>query len=145
MKLSALAAEEATHLSQVSALAIARGLALGHPEKDPYVQGLLGAVRKGNLEGRVDRLLCCAIIEARSCERLKLLAEAVDDDDVRTLYDTLWRVEAGHHTLFVDLAVRSAERAGEKAARDVVKARLDVLLEHEAELVRTLPIRAAIH
>ena len=145
-KLSWLAAEEAEHLARVSALCAARGLELGYPEADPYVKKLLGHVRKDPLGHRVDRLLVCALIEARSCERLKLLAGALEDQaDVFPLYDELWRVEAGHHTLFVDLAIRSVERAGEKDPDAAVRDRLAELLDAEAEILATLPIRPAIH
>jgi tRNA-(ms[2]io[6]A)-hydroxylase len=146
-KLSALAAEEADHLRRVSELCAARGLGLGHPERDRYAKALLSYTRPDELGHRVDRLLVCALIEARSCERLKLLAENLSEPELVAFYDELWRVEAGHHTLFVDLAVRQIERAGESGttARDQVRERLTELAAAEAEVVAKLPVRAAIH
>ncbi len=155
--LGSLASDEAGHYARVAALCVARGLDLGHPERDPYVDGLLAQVRKDNvLDGRVDRLLCAALIEGRSCERLKLLAdelpkhrsEFVDDmidDNVCALYADLWREEATHHLLFIDLAERSYERSGVKEAKQKTTARLAQLAAAEGELVKTLPVRAAIH
>ena len=152
--LSELARDEAGHLAQVAALCVKKGLALGHPDKDPYVLQLLSAARTTPLESRVDRLLCCALIEARSCERLQLLAEALParvghdpliDNEVVALYGALWREEAGHHLLFVELATRSLERSGHADAKATVAARLAVLAEHEAEVLRRIPVRAAVH
>jgi tRNA-(ms[2]io[6]A)-hydroxylase len=155
--LGALARDEAAHFARLADLCIERGLALGHPDKDPYVDALLGAVRRTSVQhNRVDRLLCCALIEGRSCERMKLLARAlpavkgsdkagVVDDAVCALYDDLWREEATHHLLFVELAERSLERAGVKDALGETRARLAELALHEGEIVARLPPRAAIH
>ncbi len=149
-----LARDEAGHFARVAGLCIARGLELGHPEKDHYVTGLLKATTTANvLDTRVDRLLACALIEGRSCERLQLLAKALPkhtdaafvDDDICALYDDLWREEATHHLLFIELAERSLARAGVDNATAKVAARLAVLAEVEGRLVRDLPIRAAIH
>jgi tRNA 2-(methylsulfanyl)-N6-isopentenyladenosine37 hydroxylase len=146
-RLSALAAEEANHLARVSALCHARGLSLGHPAKDPYAKALLSHTRPDALGHRVDRLLVCALIEARSCERLKLLAEHLPDAALRVFYDELWRCEAGHYTLFKELAERSVVGGGAAPARArlEVAERLFVLAEAEAVIVASLPVRAAIH
>jgi tRNA-(ms[2]io[6]A)-hydroxylase len=147
--LAALARDEAGHFARVVELCTRRGLALGHPDKDPYVQGLLAAVRPGVLEQRVDRLLVCGLIEGRSCERLQMLAVALaargHDEELASLYDELWREEAGHHALFLELAERSWHRAGKPDARGAVGARVHELAAVEAHLVATLPLRCAIH
>jgi tRNA-(ms[2]io[6]A)-hydroxylase len=155
--LGTLARDEAGHFARLADLCIGRGLTLGHPEKDPYVDALLAAVRRtSTLHNRVDRLLCCAIIEGRSCERMKLLAGAlpavrgrdaagVVDDAVCALYDDLWREEATHHLLFVELAERSLARAGSADAVGEARQRLAELAAHEGALVARLPVRAAIH
>lgn len=146
-RLSALAAEEADHLHRVAALCEARGLPLGHPERDRYAKALLGKTRADELGHRVDRLLVCALIEARSCERLKLLAEELEDRELRAFYDELWRCEAGHHTLFVELAERQEVRAGRTPAdaRARVRVRLEELADAEAAILEDLPLRPAIH
>lgn len=148
LRLAALAAEEADHLRRVAALCHRRGLAIGHPERDVYAKSLLGQARPDSLGHRVDRLLICGLIEARSCERLKLLAENLEDQELRDFYDELWRCEAGHHTLFVQLAQRSLERVGGAEAglaRQEVRERLQVLSSFEASLIADLPLRPAIH
>jgi tRNA-(ms[2]io[6]A)-hydroxylase len=132
-----LAREEAGHLHEVLALMEKRGLALGRDTGDPYAQGLQGKVRQPPRERLLDRLLVSALIEARSEERLRLLAEALREPDLRRFYARLADAEKGHGELFLRLARRSAP--------DDVDARLDALLEDEAHLVRTLPLRAAIH
>ena len=156
--LGALASAEAAHFTRVAQLCVNKGLALGHPDKDPYVDALLASVRGSSVvEGRVDRLLCCALIEGRSCERLRLLAEALPahkgvgivDDHVCSLYDDLWREEATHHTLFIELAQRSAQRSAQHAAdgdaHERVLSRLAELAAVEGDILRRMPIRAAIH
>jgi tRNA-(ms[2]io[6]A)-hydroxylase len=146
-RMSALASEEADHLRRVAELCSARGLKLGHPEKDDYAVALRTQTRSEAVAHRVDRLLICALIEARSCERLKLLAAHLDDPDLRAFYDELWRCEAGHYTLFRELAERSLTRTGttEAAAREAVAVRVDELADYEAKLIERLPVRAAIH
>jgi tRNA-(ms[2]io[6]A)-hydroxylase len=156
--LGELARDEAGHFARVAALCVARGLALGHPDKDPYVDALLAEVRKTSvLHNRVDRLLCCALIEGRSCERMKLLARAlperrgtrcgdvVVDDELCALYDDLWREEATHHLLFLELAERSLARAGVVDPPAELRRRLDELAAAEGAIVARLPARAAIH
>lgn len=148
VKLARLAEEEAGHYAQMAAICGARGLSLGFPDKDPYVKRLLKLCRTPPLEHRMDRLLVCAIIEARSCERLKLLAENIPDVALAETYDVLWRSEAGHHTLFTELATTAHERASGLStaeARAVVKARLDEMMDVEAQILAELPVRAAIH
>lgn len=147
-RLSALAAEEADHLHRVAVLCERRGLSLGHPQRDVYAKRLLAEARADALGHRVDRLLICALIEARSCERLKLLAEHLEDPELQAFYDELWRCEAGHYTLFTDLARRTLERhrsLSPKAARDETAERLSTLARFEGELIASLPLRPAIH
>jgi tRNA-(ms[2]io[6]A)-hydroxylase len=95
-------------------------------------------VRHGADERRLDRLLVAAIIEARSHERLALLAGGLEDAKLRRLYQELARSEDGHQKLFVRLALRVEDRS-------VVAPRLEALLEAEGALVARLPVRAAIH
>lgn len=135
--MAALAAEEAEHLRMVVDALHARGLTLGKDPGDPYAQQLLTHVRGGDVR-LLDRLLVSALIEARSCERLKLLSERVEEPGLKALYTELFKAEAGHFTLFLDLAEAHY-------GRDVARARLDALLDAEAAIVRALPVRAAVH
>lgn len=86
----------------------------------------------------MDRLLVSALIEARSCERLELLGEALPDEALRAFYKRLAKAEGGHYTLFVDLAELYDEPAR-------VQARLAELAEAEAAIVARLPIAPRIH
>jgi tRNA 2-(methylsulfanyl)-N6-isopentenyladenosine37 hydroxylase len=144
--LANLARDEASHFAKMVEICTARGLALGHPEPDVYVTKLLAIVRRSGdlVDQRVDRLLCCAFIEARSCERLGLLhaAFAARNDALAPLYGELWREEAKHHALFVELARRTLLRADRV---DELGARLEEIAQHEASVVRSLPLRPAIH
>jgi len=137
-QMARLAREESAHLAKVLALMDERGLTLGRDAGDPYAKGLQELLRDGSRERRLDRLLVAGVIEARSHERLALLAQALEEPKLRRLYAELARSEDGHQKLFVRLA-----RAVEEPA--AVDARLDMLLEAEAALVARLPVRAAIH
>jgi tRNA-(ms[2]io[6]A)-hydroxylase len=130
-----LAREEAGHLSQVLALMEKRGLSLGRDAGDPYAQGLQAMVRQPAGERLLDRLLVSALIEARSEERLRLLAEHLPDAGLRELYARLAEAEKGHGELFLRLARRS----------EGFERRLEEMLRAEAALIRDLPLRPAIH
>ncbi|GEJ56445.1 tRNA isopentenyl-2-thiomethyl-A-37 hydroxylase MiaE [Anaeromyxobacter diazotrophicus] len=135
--LARLAQEEQQHLMAVLVELSRRGAPLLPDEGDPYAQALLARVRGGGPR-LLDRLLVCALIEARSCERLALLGEALPPGRLRDLYRRLAQSEAGHERLFVELA--EAE-AGATEART----RLAALAEEEAHLVAALPLLPRIH
>ena len=130
-----LAREEAGHLAQVLALMEKRGLTLGRDTGDPYAQGLQAMVRQPARERLLDRLIVSALIEVRSEERLRLLAQDLKDAELRQFYRRLAHAEAGHGELFLRLA-RRCEGFPE---------RLEQMLRVEAGLVRALPLRPAIH
>ena len=132
-----LAREESSHLARVLHLLERRGLTLGRDPGDPYAQALQELVRTPAAQRQLDRFLVAAIIESRSCERLALLAGGLPDADLRRVYGELARSEDGHQKLFLRLAAR--------VHGDATWQRLDALLDAEAEVVRRLPIRAAIH
>jgi tRNA-(ms[2]io[6]A)-hydroxylase len=135
--LARLAQEETQHFLLVLHELLLRGAPLPPDAGDPYAQALVRLVRGG--AGRLlDRLLVGALIEARSCERLWLLGEALPPGRLRELYLRLARSEAGHERLFVDLA---AAASGEERAR----ARLAELAEAEAAIVAALPLEPRIH
>jgi tRNA-(ms[2]io[6]A)-hydroxylase len=140
--LARLARDEAGHFAQMAEICTARGLSLSHPDKDAYVQRLLQGCRRPSVrDQRVDRLLACAFIEARSCERLQLLSDgfaARGHADLAAVYASLWKEEANHHALFVDLAARTA-------SHDELGERLEHFARHEADVLASLPLRPAIH
>ncbi len=137
-QMARLAREESAHLAKVLELLEARNLTLVRDSGDPYAQGLLKALRSGFTERRLDRLLVAGIIEARSHERLTLLAEGLSDAPLKRLYTELAKSEDGHQRLFLRLALNVNSPSE-------VSLRLSELIAHEAQLLRSLPIRAAIH
>lgn len=135
-ELTALVAEEWEHFDRVLQELRKRGFALGRPRKDEYVVQLLTHVRKGGARERqlMDQLLVSALIEARSCERFKLLWKNISDHDLSQFYYELMASEAGHFVSYVDLAKEYCDP-------QEVDARLQELLKIEGEIVTNLPVR----
>lgn len=131
-----IVSEEWAHFRMVIAELKKRGLLLREPRADRYVNDLLKLERKGDQITRqlMDRLLICALIEARSCERFRLLSLYCSDKLLRNFYHEFMVSEAGHYVMFVDLA---------KKFRPVeeVALRLNELLEKEAEIVKSFELR----
>ncbi len=138
--LVALAREETAHFHEVQQRLHARGRALPPPDVDEYVQALRSAARTDHRDhpALLDRLLICALIEARSCERFKLLSERLSDESLRDFYRALMVAEARHFKLFYDLA---AARFGEGETRT----RLATLAEREALVAHRLPLGPTVH
>lgn len=129
-----LAREEMKHFDRVHELIRGRGRTLERIHGDPYVKRLRALCDASLL----DSLLLSAFIEARSCERFRLLAEAPLPADLREFYAELARAEDRHHELFLRLAV--AETGQER-----VRARVAELAPREAEIVAALPLEPRIH
>jgi tRNA 2-(methylsulfanyl)-N6-isopentenyladenosine37 hydroxylase len=119
-----LAEEERGHYDDVRAILAERNIPWRHAPKDEYVVHLMKAVRQAPEHRFVDRLLIAAIIEARSCERLGLLADALADAELRAFYRRLFEAEARHHGLFLEWArhfggrVEADARLAELVARE---------------------------
>jgi len=133
-----LALEELAHFREVMKLMIKRGLRQYNDEKDPYINALLKHVRKGHAEYLLDRLLIFSIVERRGHERFYLIGQALEDEKLKDFYVRLANAEHRHYTLFMRLAHRYFDS-------DVVTRRLNELLDIEADIIRTLPLRAAVH
>jgi tRNA-(ms[2]io[6]A)-hydroxylase len=135
-ELTALVAEEWAHFERVLEELRKRGYALGRPRKDEYVVQLLTHVRKGGARERqlMDQLLVSALIEARSCERFKLLWKNIADEGLSKFYYELMVSEAGHFVSYVDLAKEYCDPQD-------VETRLQELLKIEGEIVTSLPVR----
>lgn len=138
--LVALAHEETEHFDQVHQRIRARGGAMSLPDSDLYVASLRKAASRdhGDRPVLLDRLLVSSLVEARSCERFKLLSERLEDASLRAFYKDLMASEARHFRLFVRLA---EERFGEHEAR----VRLATLAEREADLAGSLPLGPTVH
>ncbi len=109
--LIALAKEELDHFEQVHNLIKARGKKLGLERKDHYVNELYKFMNKGGsrIQSLVDRLLFSAMIEARSCERFRVLSENIKDPELAKFYRELMISEAGHYTTFIGFARQYGE------------------------------------
>ena len=130
--------EELEHFQMLTNVIHQRGLTLGSDTKDPYVNALLKLVRGPSEERLLDRLLTFGIIEGRGCERFMMIADALPNGDLKTMYNDLVRSEARHHASFLHL-VRPLY------PEEVWRPRLNTLLDAEAEIVAALKLRAALH
>lgn len=133
-----LAREELEHFHQVYRRLADRGLVLAADTKDPYVNRLAREFRKGSEAYFLDRLLVAGIVEARGCERFGLVAEALPSGPLKDFYREIANSEARHRGLFVRLARVYFEE-------EEVAARLEELLEAEAQVIQSLPFRPAVH
>lgn len=138
--LSALAREETAHFREVQEHLEDLGGNLGFPRVDEYVRKLREAAHRerGHADPFLDRLLISALIEARSCERFKLLAEGIDDPRLEPFYAGLMVAEARHYRLFSELGERIFGAA-------VSRPRLARLAELEAEIADQLPLGPTVH
>ena len=128
--ITAVARDEVEHLAVVSRLLARRGGRLTKSHSNPYASALHQLVRKGLGPGElVDRLMISSLIEARSCERFKLLAEACSDAELAKLYKGLWASEHGHYLSFLQLAEQI--QPGEAVAK-----RWDEMLDLEAGIIQ---------
>ena len=133
-----LAQEELEHFAQVYELMQKRGLTLAKDIQDPYVNLLLDEMRSGSEERFLDRLLISSVIECRGAERFKIISEALTDPDLKVFYRNLWAAEAKHGHQFVDFVLRYE-------SPETVYARLDELVQREAEILENLSWRASLH
>ena len=135
-----LAAEEIAHFAEVHRLLLARGGTLGLDHGDPYAQALI-ALAGGDtkVDRMIDRLLIAGLIEARSYERLVLLAEHHPDPELTEMFGRLARQEGAHGELFVDLARALGPSV------ELVDARLEALIALEHRIIEDNPIRCAMH
>jgi tRNA-(ms[2]io[6]A)-hydroxylase len=134
--LAPIVTEEWGHFRAVIAELSKRGLQLGFQRKDAYVNGLIQFQKKdgSKTERLVERLLVCALIEARSCERFRLLSVELEEAELREFYHKFMVSEAGHYRLFIDLARRYGDP-------EAVAKRWQEYLEYEEELISSLELR----
>lgn len=135
-ELSPIVTEEWGHFRLVLAELDKRKLKLGKQRKDEYVNALLLFQRKGgHINDRfLDQMLTMALIEARSCERFKRLSEGLNDDYLRNFYRRFMESEAGHYTLFIELAETYVDK-------EKVRRRWKEWLEYEAGIIQNLELR----
>lgn len=146
--LSELAREELSHFELVLGHLSSRGLPFRRQRPSPYAGRLMEIVRKAEPARFLDLMISCAFIEARSCERMKLLARALEESgdridrapDLARLYKGLLVAEARHHRLFIDLL----ERTG-AFAKDEIATRIDQVAAHEASVIASAPDDPRLH
>ena len=136
-ELAPIVTEEWGHFRLVLAELDKRQLRLGLQRKDEYVNGLIKFEKKTSdkYERLTEKLLICALIEARSCERFRILSLKISDLGLRGFYHKFMVAEAGHYRLFLDLAKQYA------ANEEKVMVRWREYLLHEAEVINNLEIR----
>jgi len=135
-----LAQEELEHFQMVHDIIKKRGYKLGRERKDSYVNELYKFMNKGGnrTQSLVDRLLFSAMIEARSCERFKVLSENINDEELATFYRELMISEAGHYTTFITYA--------RKYGKDInVEQRWQELVAFESEVIKRYGKSETIH
>jgi tRNA-(ms[2]io[6]A)-hydroxylase len=134
--LTPIVAEEWSHFERVLEALKKRGFSLGKPRKDEYVEALNKIILKGRSREvqLVERLLRNALIEARSCERFKILWKNISDEELSKFYYELMVSEAGHYKNFLQLAKTYMPDA-------YVNQRWSEILEQEAAIMATLEVR----
>lgn len=133
--LTPIVAEEWGHFQRVLKELKKRNIPLGRQRKDEYVNQLMQLITKGDANKMfLDRLLLCGLIEARSCERFKLLSENLEDESLQKFYRELMISEAGHYRTFLELAETYVPA-------EKVRARWKELLHAEAEIMHSLTPR----
>ncbi|PKG50929.1 MULTISPECIES: tRNA-(ms[2]io[6]A)-hydroxylase [Olleya] len=136
----ALVKEEISHFKMVHDLIIENGWILGRDRKDDYVLRLITFFPKGGSRTTqlVHRLLYAALIEARSCERFRLLSEELEDKSLAEFYRKLMVSEANHYTMFLGFARQYGDRTE-------VDKKWNDLLEYEAQIMQDLSKKETIH
>ena len=139
-EMAALVQEEMDHFKRVHDIILERGYVLGRERKDDYVNELAKFIIRGG--GRqaqlIDRLLFSAMIEARSCERFKVLSDNINDEKLAVFYHELMVSEATHYSMFIKLAKKYCEGI------DVDK-RWEEFLAYEAEVIQNYGKKETIH
>jgi len=134
-EMSDLAQEEMSHFKMVHDIMKEKGLTLGRERKDVYVNKLRFYFPKGGsrLESLINRLLVAALVEARSCERFRLLSEELEDKKLAKFYRKLMISEAGHYTMFLKFARQYGNR-------EEVDKKWQELLDYEASIMKELSV-----
>jgi|ERR1043165_994183 tRNA-(ms[2]io[6]A)-hydroxylase len=135
-QLSPIVKEEWGHFELVLEHLKKRNLKLGLQRKDAYVNELRKFIQHGGARtsSLIEKLLFSALIEARSCERFKLLSKEIEDKELQSFYKNLMVSEAGHYRLFLDMACQLGDK-------EKVLSRWDEWLEYEAGIMEKLDVR----
>lgn len=134
-----IAQEELEHFQMVHEIIKKRGYTFGRERKDDYVGQLFKFIVQGTRENYIiDRMLFAAMIEARSCERFKVLTENIKDEELKVFYKELMISEAGHYATFI----KFARQLGDP---EKVNQRWEEWLDYEAEIIKSYGKKESIH
>ncbi|MEW6303106.1 MAG: tRNA-(ms[2]io[6]A)-hydroxylase [Verrucomicrobiota bacterium] len=138
-ELNAIAIEELQHFDLVLNLLRARGIPFSDAKRSPWISGLMRSVRNGNRHQAIDHLICCALIEGRSCEKFQILAKELEsiDAELAKFYASLVESEGNHYATYILMARGIDEREAD--------ARLEYYLDLDAELMRVANPEAMLH
>lgn len=139
-EMAALAREEMSHFEMVHKRILERGLVLGRERKDEYVARINQFFPKTSDRGErlINRLLVAALIEARSCERFKVLSDHIGDKELSSFYRALMESEAGHYAMFIRLARKYGDQ-------EKVDEKWEALLNFEGEVIKDFGVKEHIH
>ena len=134
-----IAQEELEHFQMVHEIIKKRGYEFGRERKDDYVGQLFKFIVQGTRkEYIIDRMLFAAMIEARSCERFRVLTENIKDEELKTFYKDLMISEAGHYTTFIGFARQLGDV-------EEVNQRWEEWLDYEATIIKSYGVKETIH
>ena len=138
-ELNAIAIEELQHFQRVLGLLRERGILFGQPFPSRWITGLMHQVRKGCREQVIDHLICCALIEGRSCEKFQILGEALQsvDPKLAAFYSGLVESEGNHYATYWLMARGINEPEADR--------RLEFFLDLEAQLIRQPRLHQTLH
>ena len=134
-----IAQEELEHFQMVHEIIKKRGYEFGRERKDDYVGQLYKFIIQGSREDYIiDRMLFAAMIEARSCERFRVLTENIKDEELKSFYKELMISEANHYTTFIGFARQLGNP-------EKVNRRWEEWLDYEAEIIKSYGKKETIH
>jgi len=138
-ELNAIAIEELQHFQLVLALLKRRGIPFGQPYPSPWIAGLMQTIRQGARHSVIDHLICCSLIEGRSCEKFQCLAQALQsvDPELSQFYAGLVESEGNHYATYWLMARQINEPEAD--------ARLDFYLDLDARLIQVPNPRPILH
>lgn len=138
-ELNAIAIEELQHFQLVLALLKRRGIAFTQARSSPWISGLMKTIRSGSRQQVIDHLLCCSLIEGRSCEKFQLLADALKpiDPELAEFYHSLVESEGNHYATYFLMAKEIDE--------EETRRRMGFYLDLEAQLITTPNPIAMLH
>ena len=138
-ELNAIAMEELQHFQLVLALLKRRGIPFGQPHSSPWIVGLMHSIRGGTRTQVIDHLICCALIEGRSCEKFQLLGRGLAgiDNELADFYAGLVESEGNHYATYLLMARAIDEAETER--------RMDFYLDLDAKLIRQRHDFAILH